>query len=73
MKVLTIYAHNPHSFCHGVLHRFTDGLRDGGHTREVVDLHAIKFDWYSGIGTPRATSGATSPTTSSTSWTCGAR
>lgn len=45
MKVLTIYAHNnPHSFCHGVLDRFTDGLRDGGHTSEVVDLHAIKFD-----------------------------
>ena len=45
MKVLTVYAHeNPHSFCHGVLERFTDGLRDAGHTSEVVDLHAIKFD-----------------------------
>ena len=45
MKVLTVYAHhNPHSFCHGVLERFTDGLRDGGHTSEVVDLYAIKFD-----------------------------
>src|SRR4249920_508006 len=45
MKVLTIYAHNnPRSFCHGVLERFTDGLHDGGHTNEVVDLHAIKFD-----------------------------
>jgi len=45
MKVLTIYAHeNPHSFCHGVLERFTEGLRDAGHTSEVVDLHAINFD-----------------------------
>jgi NAD(P)H dehydrogenase (quinone) len=45
MKVLTIYAHpDPRSFCHGVLERFTDGLRDGGHDSEVIDLHAIKFD-----------------------------
>ena len=45
MKVLTIYAHHdPHSFCHGVLERFTDGLRDAGHTSEVVDLYAVKFD-----------------------------
>jgi NAD(P)H dehydrogenase (quinone) len=45
MKVLTVYAHeNPHSFCHGVLERFTEGLHDAGHTSEVVDLHAIKFD-----------------------------
>jgi NAD(P)H dehydrogenase (quinone) len=45
MKVLTIYAHeNPHSFCHGVLERFTEGLRDAGHTSEVIDLHAIGFD-----------------------------
>ena len=45
MKVLTIYAHNnPDSFCHGVLERFTDGLRDAGHTSEVVDLYAIDFD-----------------------------
>ena len=45
MKVLTVYAHNnPRSFCHGVLEHFTDGLRDAGHTSEVIDLHAIKFD-----------------------------
>jgi NAD(P)H dehydrogenase (quinone) len=45
MKVLTVYAHpDPRSFCHGVLERFTDGLRDGGHDSEVIDLHAIKFD-----------------------------
>ena len=45
MRVLTVYAHNnPRSFCHGVLDRFTAGLADAGHTNEVVDLHAIKFD-----------------------------
>ena len=45
MKVLTIYAHpDPRSFCHGVLDRFTDGLRDAGHESEVIDLHAIGFD-----------------------------
>jgi NAD(P)H dehydrogenase (quinone) len=45
MRVLTIYAHhNPRSFCHAVLERFTEGLRDAGHTNEVVDLYAIRFD-----------------------------
>jgi putative NADPH-quinone reductase len=45
MKVLTIYAHHdPRSFCHGVLEHFTEGLRDAGHTSEVIDLYAIKFD-----------------------------
>jgi len=45
MKVLTVYAHHdPNSFCHGVLERFTAGLADAGHTNEVVDLYAIKFD-----------------------------
>ena len=45
MRVLTVYAHHdPHSFCHGVLDRFTAGLTDAGHTSEVVDLYAIKFD-----------------------------
>lgn len=45
MRVLTIYAHhNPRSFCHAVLERFTAGLRDAGHISEVVDLHAIGFD-----------------------------
>jgi NAD(P)H dehydrogenase (quinone) len=45
MNVLTIYAHhNPRSFCHAVLERFTEGLRDAGHTSEVVDLHAIRFN-----------------------------
>ncbi|MGZ4691427.1 MAG: NAD(P)H-dependent oxidoreductase [Acidimicrobiia bacterium] len=45
MKVLTVYAHHdPQSFCHGVLERFTTGLTDAGHTSDVVDLYAIKFD-----------------------------
>jgi len=45
MRVLTIYAHDrPRSFCHALLLRFTEGLRAAGHTSEVVDLHAIRFD-----------------------------
>ena len=45
MRVLTVYAHpNPTSFCRAVLDRFTQGLADAGHTYEVVDLYAIKFD-----------------------------
>jgi len=45
MKVLTVYAHpNPQSFNHAVLEEFTKGLKDGGHTFEVVDLYASKFD-----------------------------
>ncbi len=45
MRVLTVYAHpNPQSFCHAVLERFTAGLKDAGHTSEVVDLYAIHFD-----------------------------
>jgi NAD(P)H dehydrogenase (quinone) len=45
MRVLTVYAHpNPKSFCHAILERFTRGLEDAGHTSEVVDLYAIRFD-----------------------------
>ncbi|HEX7503138.1 MAG TPA: NAD(P)H-dependent oxidoreductase, partial [Acidobacteriota bacterium] len=45
MKVLTVIAHpNPKSFCHALLRRFTDGLQDAGHTCEVIDLYAIRFD-----------------------------
>ena len=44
MRVLTVYAHpNPKSFCHAVLDRLA-GLAEGGHSCEVVDLYAIKFD-----------------------------
>ena len=45
MRVLTVYAHPiPTSFCHAVLERFTQGLSDAGHTSDVVDLYAMKFD-----------------------------
>jgi NAD(P)H dehydrogenase (quinone) len=45
MRVLTVYAHpNPKSFCHAVLEQFTKGLAEAGHTGEVVDLYAAKFD-----------------------------
>lgn len=45
MRVLTIYAHhNPRSFCHAVLERFCAGLKDAGHSNEVIDLYAIGFD-----------------------------
>jgi NAD(P)H dehydrogenase (quinone) len=45
MKVLTIFAHpSPKSFCGAVLERFDSGLRDAGHTNEVVDLYGIGFD-----------------------------
>ena len=45
MKVLTVFAHNDRrSFCGGVLDRFSSGLADAGHTNEVLDLYAIKFD-----------------------------
>ena len=45
MKVLTVFAHpGSKSFCHAVLDRFDAGLRDAGHTNEIVDLYAIGFD-----------------------------
>ena len=45
MRVLTVYAHHHRrSFCHAILQRFTEGLREAGHACEVVDLHAIHFD-----------------------------
>ncbi|SDO69816.1 Flavodoxin-like fold [Nakamurella panacisegetis] len=45
MKVLTVYAHHdPKSFCHAVLQRFTAGLQEAGHTNTVIDLYADDFD-----------------------------
>jgi NAD(P)H dehydrogenase (quinone) len=45
MKVLIVYAHpNPQSFNHAILDAFTKGLAEGGHTYEVVDLYAIRFN-----------------------------
>ena len=45
MKILTVYAHpDPKSFCHAVLEQFMKGLKDAGHTNEVIDLYSIGFD-----------------------------
>jgi NAD(P)H dehydrogenase (quinone) len=45
MRVLTVYANpNPRSFCYAILEQFSQGLKKAGHTNEVVDLYAIKFD-----------------------------
>ena len=45
MRVLTVIAHpNPKSFSHAVLDEFTRGLRESGHTPDVLDLYAMKFD-----------------------------
>lgn len=45
MRVLTICAHpNPKSFCHAIVEQFTKGLLEAGHSSEVVDLYAIRFN-----------------------------
>jgi len=45
MNVLIVYAHpNPKSFNHAILEEFTRGLKDGGHTYEIVDLYDVDFD-----------------------------
>ncbi|MFC1861746.1 NAD(P)H-dependent oxidoreductase [Chloroflexota bacterium] len=45
MRVLVVYAHPyPKSFNHAILEAFTKGLAEVGHTFEVVDLYAIKFN-----------------------------
>lgn len=45
MKILIVYANpNPKSFCHAILEQFTQGLEDAGHTYEVVDLYAMRFN-----------------------------
>ena len=45
MKVLVVYAHpNPRSFNRAVLEAFTQGLSEGGHAHEVVDLYGIRFN-----------------------------
>lgn len=45
MNILTIYAHpNPKSFCHAVLEQFSKGLSDAGHSNDIVDLYAIRFN-----------------------------
>jgi NAD(P)H dehydrogenase (quinone) len=45
MHIVTVVAHpNPKSFCHAVLRQFDAGLREAGHTHDIVDLYAIRFD-----------------------------
>jgi NAD(P)H dehydrogenase (quinone) len=45
MRVLTVFANpNPRSFCHAILRQFTKELEEAGHTGEVADLYAIRFD-----------------------------
>ena len=45
MHVLIVYSHpNPESFTHALLDSFSRGLKDGGHTFEVVDLYGIDFN-----------------------------
>ena len=62
MDVLTVYANsNPKSFCHAVLDQFTAGLREAGHSSEVVDLYAIGFDPVHRPATRQAGSPRTSP------------
>jgi NAD(P)H dehydrogenase (quinone) len=45
MRVLTIFAHpKPGSLNHAILERFTAGLKDAGHSSEVMDLYAVNFN-----------------------------
>ena len=45
MNVLTVYANpNRTSFCHAILEQFSRGLTDAGHSNEVVDLYAMRFN-----------------------------
>jgi NAD(P)H dehydrogenase (quinone) len=45
MKILIVYAHpNPESFNHAILEAFTRGLSESGHSYEVVDLYATRFN-----------------------------
>ena len=45
MKILTVYANpSPRSFCHAFLEQFSQGLADAGHSYEVVDLYAMRFN-----------------------------
>ncbi len=45
MNILTVYANpSPKSFCHAILEEFSRGLADAGHSNEVVDLYAMRFN-----------------------------
>lgn len=44
MNVFVVYCHpNKDSFTHMIFGRFTEGLRDGGHTVTVSDLYGMDF------------------------------
>jgi NAD(P)H dehydrogenase (quinone) len=45
MNVMTVIAHpNPKSFCHAILRQFDAGLKEAGHSNDIVDLYSMKFD-----------------------------
>jgi NAD(P)H dehydrogenase (quinone) len=45
MKVLIIFAHpNPMSFTKAILDNFVRGLKESGHSYEIVDLYRIRFN-----------------------------
>ena len=45
MNIMTVIANpNPKSFSHAILQRFDAGLKNAGHTNDIVDLYAIRFD-----------------------------
>ena len=45
MNIMTVIAHpNPKSFSHAILRRFDAGLKEAGHTNDIADLYAMKFD-----------------------------
>ena len=45
MNVLVVFSHpKPKSFNHAVLEHFTKGLKEAGHSFEVIDLYAENFN-----------------------------
>ena len=44
LNVLKVFAHPGSQSCRAVLDRFDSGLRDAGHTNDIVDLYAIGVD-----------------------------
>jgi len=45
MRVLVVYAHpSPNSFNHALLESFNKGLKEGGHSIEIIDLYTLDFD-----------------------------
>lgn len=44
MKALVYAYPNPESFNHAILEEFTKGLKDSGHSYEILDLYKTGFD-----------------------------